>query len=488
MTDEGLERPNVIVVMTDQHRADVCAREGFELDTTPFLDSLARDGTWFGRAYSPYPMCVPARTSFLTGRFPSWTGVHTNDTTVEPRYRSDLFDVMDEQGYETSLCGKNHSYLEPDSADHWYEVSHLGGNPRTEAGERWDEWVRENAGMGYSLEPCPGPAEATPVGRIVSESIDWLRSDHERPVFQWLSIPEPHPPYQVPEPYFSTFSGDDVPDVDAGCETLQSKGYKYELVRQFAEKFTSADTAYDDVLSAVRALYYGMLRMVDDQIRRLVDALESAGLRRNTLLVFTSDHGDYVGEYGMMRKTAGVPESLVRIPLFFVGPGVTTGPEPHPAHVSLADVMPTLCTVAGADIPPGVQGRSLLPLLQGDQYPEAEFDSVYTEVGYGGGHTGDDTTVEDPDRAQFHALSGTIRGIRSGDLKLTFDMQGDGSLYELSSDPAETRDRYRDSEYAEQRQALLEDLLIWQLRLDALDTPQEVDLTTHPLNYWTVNE
>jgi len=488
MADERPDRPNVVVVMTDQHRADTCAREGFELDTTPFLDSLARDGTWFDRAYSPYPMCVPARTSFLTGRFPSWTGVHTNDTAVRPRYRRDLFDVMNEQGYQTSLCGKNHSYLEPDRADHWYEVSHQGGNPRTESGERWDEWVREEAGMGYSLEPSPVPAEATPVGRIVSESIDWLRSDHERPFFQWLSIPEPHPPYQVPEPYFSLFSADDVPDVDAGSEALQTKGYRYELVRQFAEKFTAPDTDYEDVLPTVRALYCGMLRMVDDQIRRFVEALESAGLRQDTLLVFVSDHGDYVGEYGMMRKTAGVPESLVRIPMFFVGPDVVADPDPHPAHVSLADVMPTLCTVAGAEIPPGVQGRSLLPLLRGDPYPEAEFDSVYTEVGYGGRHTGDDLTVEDPDRAQFHALSGTVRGVRSGDWKLTFDTRGDGRLYDLSADPAETEDHYDDSEYADQRRTLLEELLTWQLRLDALDTPHEVDLSVHPYNYWTVDE
>jgi arylsulfatase A-like enzyme len=396
MADERPDRPNVVVVMTDQHRADACAREGFELDTTPFLDSLARDGTWFDRAYSPYPMCVPARTSFLTGRFPSWTGVHANDTAVGPRYRTDLFDVMNEQGHETSLCGKNHSYLEPDRADHWYEVSHQGGNPRTESGERWDEWVR---------------------GEIHSS--------------------------------------------------------RHRLRRRPARR-------------ACPILW--MLRIVDDQIRRFVEALESAGFRQDTVLVFVSDHGDYMGEYGMMRKTAGVPESLVRIPMFFVGPDVVADPDPHPAHVSLADIMPTLCNVVGAEIPPGVQGRSLLPLLRGDPYPEAEFDSVYTEVGYGGRHTGDDVTVRDPDRAQFHALSGTVRGVRSGDWKLTFDTRGDGRLYDLSADPAETEDHYDDSEYADQRRSLLEELLTWQLRLGALDTPHEVDLTVHPYNYWTVDE
>ena len=104
-------KPNIVVIMTDQQRADVSRREGFGLDTTPFLDSLAKKGTWFDRAYTTMPACLPARVSMLTGRYPSATHARTNHNGNDAFYQSDLYDILRDNGYQTALCGKNHSHI-----------------------------------------------------------------------------------------------------------------------------------------------------------------------------------------------------------------------------------------------------------------------------------------------------------------------------------------------------------------------------------------
>jgi len=149
---------------------------------------------------------------------------------------------------------------------------------------------------------------------------------------------------------------------------------------------------YDEQRPRARADYFGMLRLIDDQCRRLVEFLQAKGLRRNTIIVFVSDHGDFVGEYGLVRKGPELPECLTRVPMFWTGPGIVAAARPHPAHVSMVDIMPTLCEAVGVPLPAGVQGRSLWPMLTGKAYPEEEFASVYAEQGFGGLHyTADDT-------------------------------------------------------------------------------------------------
>lgn len=472
-----MDSPNIVVIMTDQQRADHAAREGFPIDTTSFLDSLAAEGTWFDRAYTSYPLCVPARTSFLTGRFANSHGIRRNDTTATVRYESDLFDVMNEQGYATALCGKNHSYLDAGKADHWFSLGHHGGGEhRTDEEAACSEWL-EDVNMAFSLNPNPYPPDANPVGRAVTDAIEWIDSLGNEPFFTWLSIPEPHPPYQAPEPYFSLFDPDDLPPVVTEADVREEKGFSYQMARKHAEHFLErtelpeTDAEYDDVLPELRAIYCGMLRMVDDQVRRFVEFLEAEDLRDETLLVFISDHGDYVGEYGMMRKSGGVPEALTRIPLLFAGPGVEASAEPHSAHVSIVDLLPTLCEAVGASPPDGVQGRSLWPLLTRAAEPTDEFQSIYAETGYGGQKYNEDDDV-DLAYGQY-ALSAARCMIRRDDWKLVFDSRGNGALYDLESDPSEIENRYADPAQTDLVRELLAELLTWRLRLeDELPLPE----------------
>jgi len=490
--------PNIVLIMTDQQRADTSAREGFALDTTPFLDSLARGGTWFHRAYTTNPTCAPARVSLLTGRYPNATRVRTNHNIPDATYTQDLVDVLRARGYATAMVGKNHSHLKPDRVDHWFPLSHNGGEGegRTPDEKAFDQYLRELHHR-VALAPCPFPLECQGPHRAVSDAQSWLRSlDRGKPFFLWLTFAEPHNPYQVPEPYFSMFPPESLPPARAGKEALEAKGFKWQWLHGLGKQ---AYPNYDELVPRARANYFGMLRLLDDQVRRFVEFLDAEGLRRDTLLVFVSDHGDFVGEYGLVRKGPEMPEALMRIPMLFNGPGVRVDPEPHAAHVSLADVMPTLCEMIGAPLPQGVQGRSLWPLLTGGDWPAEEFASAYGEHGFGGLHYAeadhppfDEAIFAGPKGPTFDCLnsvsqSGTMRMVRKGDWKLAFDMQGRGQLHNLARDPAELENLFGRPETAAIERELLADLLAWTLRAeDPLPLPRTRYVAkTDPRNYWT---
>ncbi|MEM7126200.1 MAG: sulfatase-like hydrolase/transferase [Chloroflexota bacterium] len=480
--------PNVVVIMTDQQRADLTAREGFPLDTTPFQDTLAHQGTWFDRAYTTVPACGPARISLLTGRYPNATRVRTNHNIPDATYTKDIFQVFAESGYRTGLCGKNHTYLTKDHVDFWYSAGHLS----TEDGQTTPEYqsferFMKETHFQVSMEPTPFPIEVQFPYRIVSNAQKWIESlENDNPFFLWLSFPEPHNPYQVPEPYYSMFPPDDLPPNTTDESVLEAMGFKYQWCR---ESFMSAFPDFAEHLPRARSNYLGLLRLLDDQIERFVGFLEKSGLRNNTIIVFLSDHGDFVGEYGLMRKGPNLPEALTRVPFIVSGPGVEQNEEPHPAHVSIADILPTLCEAIGADVPSGVQGRSLWPLLTGQIYPEQEFASAYAEHGFGGQYYGwdealdpaDDGRTPSPDGVAWGSYDclnswtqcGQMRMVRKDDWKLTWDMEGSGALYNLADDPSEVNSLFGQPDVADKQQELMGDLLTWMLRTqDPLPLPR----------------
>jgi len=497
------DRPNVVLIMTDQQRADVSAREGFPLDTTPFLDSLARQGVWFNRSYTSAPLCAPTRVSLHTGRYVSAHRCHDNWSVDRAEFTRDLFDVYRGHGYATALVGKNHSHLTPASCDYWQDAGHYGideDNPSDEA-RKFTEFIASGHWL-MAHEPTPFPLEAQLPYRLVDYAQDWVQSvadDGDRPFLLWLSFPEPHNPYQVPEPYYSMFPPEHLPPTVADASALAGKSYKYQYNRARLEE---AYPPFADVIPRARANYFGMLRLIDDQVKRFVEFLEAQHLRDNTIIIFMTDHGDFVGEYGLMKKGPELPECLVRIPLQFTGPGIIARPEAHPAHVSVTDVMPTLCEAIGADLPAGVQGRSLWPMLTGQDYPAEEFRSAYVEQGVGGLHvTADDdydprldgfVPATADEWGEFDELntvtqSGTMRMVRKGDWKLIVDMQGAGQLYNLADDPAELNNLYGQPDVAAIQTEMLEELLTWIIRAaDPLPTPGPRYTPKHdPRNYFS---
>jgi arylsulfatase A-like enzyme len=496
-------RPNILIVMTDQQQAHASRREGFALDTSPFLDEMAAQGTWFDRGYTSCPVCVPARTSMLTGRYISAHGVYTNGLTAGLRRGEDLFDVAEGMSYARGFFGKNHTYLGPGRTDSWFSLGHagarvgsydLGGDrapiPDCTKQERdIDQWLQDLA-HGVSEKPTPFPLECQGPYRAVNAALKWVES-LSRPFLMWLSFAEPHSPYQAPEPYFSLFPPDKLPPVMALKEAVEDKGFKWQFISRLGRR---ALERYDELLPRMRSNYYGMIRLIDDQVRRLMNGLSSLGLLQNTIVFFLSDHGDFAGEYGLMRKGPEMPEVLMRIPFYAAGPGIQQRAEAHTAHVSIVDVLPTVCEAIGYPIPGGVQGRSLWPLLTGQDYPEGEFSSAYAEQGFGGLDYGwdDNPDFEScifPDGCIFSELNryvqcGVMRMVRKGRWKLICDLQGRGQLYDLDEDPAELANLFDKLSYRDIRHELTEELLIRTLRAqDPLPAPE--GRKSHPHNYWS---
>ena len=491
-----MAKPNIVIIMTDQQRADVCAREGFPLDTTPFLDSMAPQGVWFNRAYTTAPACLPARVSLFTGRFPSAHRVLTNQHPMNPVCETDLLDVLQENGYRTALCGKNHSHIKGSRFDYASPYGHGGGQgeDRTDEEKAFDEYL---TGLHHRADPSPAPFPVECQGpyRAVRDAMAWVETVKDSPFFLWLSFAEPHNPYQVPEPYFSLFPPESLPPTRSSRDAWESRGFKYRFTKELGR---TGFPDYDEQVPRARANYFGMLRLIDDQVKRFLEFLRDRELEDHTIVVFLSDHGDFVGEYGMVRKGPEMPEVLMRVPMFWVGPGIVADEAPHPAHVSLADVMPTLCEALGVPLPNGVQGRSLWPLLTGGEYPDEEFESIYAEQGMGGLHYAEGDTLVDPKDDGLHpsisfdclnsrSQSGTMRMLRKGDWKLDFDMQGRGQLYNLAEDPVELDDRYGRPEVAAVQSEMLADLLAWTLRVqDVLPLPvSRYVVKTDPRNYWS---
>jgi len=494
-----VEKPNIVIIMTDQQRADFSAAEGFPLDTTPAVDRLGREGVRFRRAYSSMPVCAPARCSMLSGRFPKATRVRENGGIRNMYCAADLTDVLRDSGYSINLCGKNHSHLKPEELDFASLYMHHGAvggarghqdgsgrPPNLSAQEReMDSWL---AGLdhGVSTTPTPFPLECQPPYRVVRDAIECLENRGDRPFFLWLSFAEPHNPYQVPEPYFSLFPEDRIPDRAAGPEAAAAKGEKWRWLQNLIRE---KRPQYEEQWRRYRANYCGMIRLIDDQIGRFLEYLAETKLRESTMIIFTSDHGDFAGDYGLQRKGVELPECLIRIPLLFTGPGIVAAGQD--AFVSIVDIFPTLCEAVGAAMPDGVQGRSLWPMLRGESWPEEEFRSIYAEHGFGGLHYGEEErpALHFPyggptfDELNSVTQSGTLKMVRMGRWKLEYDMMGRGRLYDVESDPTELVDLYRDPELAEAKTQLLEELLKWTIRTED-DLPHGVYVQKRAERNW----
>jgi arylsulfatase A-like enzyme len=460
-------RPDVVVVMTDQQRVGLTRRSGFAVDTMPFVDGLAAQGTDFRQAYTAAPACVPARTSLLTGRFPSAHQVRQNSNARYAHYQQDLLDVLRNADYQLHFAGKPHMHRDAADFDTFAgPYFHTQGPERSADEKAFDEWL-DHLDHGVSDEPTPYDVTTQLPYRITSDALKAIdEADPDRPGLFWVSYPEPHNPYQVPQPYFDLVAPEAVPDRITGPEATDVKQGTYAWLRKLQEE---KRPGYDDNWRRYAANYLGMLRLLDDQIRRLHEGL--ARRTRPRLTIVLADHGDYVGEYGLQRKGAGLSEFLMRIPMILAGDGVQEQVRDEP--VSIVDVLPTICEAVDQPIPDGVQGRSLLPLAHGAEAPEAEFGSIIAEQGYGG--RAYEVTARPPlhfryegptfDELNTVTQSGGARMLRSGRWKLVVHADLGGELYDLETDPAELDNLFADDRHLAVRAGLLHQLTRWQARL-----------------------
>lgn len=476
-----VEKPNVILMIADQRRYGLSKATGYPVDTSPTLDRLQGKGIGFQHNYCTAPLCVPSRISMLTGRWPEAHRVRMNLDAKDAYFSQDLYQVAKQRGYRTALMGKNHTYMTKADADVWREYSHEGGYiapddpPEVAAFDKWIKTLHFNVGK----EASPYPVSTQIPYRIVSESMKFIDETADQPFMLQMSFPEPHDPEQVPAPYFDMFPPASVPNRCVGPEALKNMGpraqWEYRLQQ---DNFPDTEKDWRRYVSN----YLGALRMIDDQIARFTNYLEKKNLASKTLIVFTADHGDYLMDYGLGRKGVGLYEDLTHTPQIWWGYGVKPSRSVEQAFTSMADLMPTMCEVIGAEIPHGVQGRSLWPLLQGQEYPREEFRSIYSGVGLGGLFYEDEDKIptlisHDParsgswDELNKVTLSGNQKMVRMGTWKLNYDMMGSGQLYDLSHDPCERVNLFNKPAHAQIQAQLMAELAMWSIRTqDSLPT------------------
>jgi arylsulfatase A-like enzyme len=344
------KRPNLLLLMTDQQRFDTIAALGNPVIRTPALDRLVDEGTAFTRAFTPSPVCMSARCSLATGLPPHLTGVC--DNTGIPNHFPSLMQRLSAAGYQTHGVGKMH--FDPDYKRSWG----FEGRDISEEGHEdtdFHDFLKQN-GYGhvrdpnglrseyyYIPQPSQLPAEFHETRWVGDRSLDFLGSrDRSQPFFLWSSFIKPHPPFENPTPWNRLYRTAEMAPPFRPPEYAKLLNF-WNLVQN---RYKYRDAGIDDYLMrTIRAAYYSCISFVDQQIGRILDALSAEELD-NTLVLFTSDHGELLGDYGSVGKRSML-DAACRVPLIarwprHFGPGVRC---PRPA--TLLDIGPTMLRAAG---------------------------------------------------------------------------------------------------------------------------------------------
>ena len=405
-------RTNILFILSDQHNARVLGAAGDATVRTPHLDRLANDGVLFERAYCQNPLCCPSRASLLRGQHSKSTGIYTNTDILEPNSTT-LPRVLSSHGYRTCLIGKSHfngeqfhGYQERPYGD-LYGQAHQPDPRRTpQNGASGLGSLVGNAG------PTGIPLPLTQTEICVAEAAKWLQTHvalrRGQPFCLSVNFDKPHFPVRCPAAYFERYDG----RVGAPKTPPGYRGTAVPFVQKAIDRFGYADEDHDRYMAA----YYGCIEWVDDAVGRLLQTLEYLGLADDTLVVYTSDHGDLCGEKGAWNKTLFF-DSSTRVPLIMRCPSRFAGGRRHAGLAGLIDLFPTFCEVSGAPIPPSCEGSSLLPLLDaGEAAPDRD---LFCESAFLG----------EPEAA------GCM--LRRGRWKYTYYLDGAEELYDMEEDPGE---------------------------------------------------
>jgi len=458
--------PNFVFFCCDQLRADCLGCEGNELAVTPNIDAIGESGVRFSRAYVQNPLCSPSRATMITGRYPRSHGCLCNGTPL-PEDEVTLPAVLAENGYATCASGKvhlrphevsleDHTWIqeyEGDGPYYGFEQVHLTDDYKLGGYLRWiaeehPEWsdeawdIADGRSRSGSVEAWHSriPAELHQSSWIADRAIDFMGEAGERPFFLWCSFVDPHHPFNPPAPYSEMYERSAIP-VPA-MPDLSAFGLHW-AARQRGSDGRSAEQWREII-----ALYLGMISLIDDCVGRVLEALERHGLAENTVVGFVNDHGELLGDHGLLLKGPFLLESMIRQVQLWRGPGVRAGATDDGLAESV-DIAPTILELAGVPAPEGMQGESLAPRLAGEASgKQAAMVQFSPWTAYDGGRFPDG-----PKRLHLNALV-------TEDHKLVhYAGQPFGELFDLGQDPGELRNLYEDPAYREVRGDLTDRLL-----------------------------
>lgn len=434
-------RPNIVLLMTDQQRFDTIAAAGFDHMITPNLDRLAREGCIFRNAFTPNPVCVPARHNMLTGLSSRYHGYTGNDPHPLDHRLPTLPRLLADGGYHTRAIGKMH--FRPTRRHSGFDAMELMEEiPRYREDDEYAMYlkdvgwghIRNIHGVRNLLYMAPQrslvPEEhhgSTWVGRRSAEFI--RREAGRRPFFLWSSWIAPHPPFDIPDSVADLYRGRPLPEPLRSETTISEQARKQD---RYADLPAGEEGGY---LRRMRECYFSAISFVDRNIGPILEALEETGVLDNTLIIFTSDHGEMLGDHGIFQKMLPY-DSASRIPLLIRYPFAFEPGSERTDFVDLNDLLPTALDAAGIDYPGPYRlpGASLLP---------GPLDREYQYIEYG--------------RADSRWIS--VRDARykytyyyRGGYEELFDMQGDptestnllqGILDDADASLREQRDRLR---------------------------------------------
>ncbi|MCZ6633204.1 MAG: sulfatase-like hydrolase/transferase [bacterium] len=443
------DRPlNVVVMLSDELRADCIGCYGNPMVQTPHIDTLASQGTRFSHAFCQHPQCAPSRASILTGRYPHVNGAISNYTAVG-EHEITLGEYFQSAGYRSIGVGKLHLYDHKKQAGftdtQLTEGQHSAATDPECLHEDYKRWLKENsywedAKKAYAIHGTdaywdnfqanvnPMPKEAYIDTWVGDRAVEYIQNQPEEdPFFMFIGFPNPHIPFDAPEPYASMYNPADVPLPPTFNLDLSNKP-PHQLAYKQKGRRVNYEHLDEPRLRQVIALYYASITLVDDQVGKVVRALKARNFWDNTLVVFLSDHGEFLGHYGMLIKSMDEYPILydvgLHVPLIVRTPN---GAENHVINdlVELVDLCPTVLDSAGLEVAPELQGHSQHQALQGG--PAYKRKYIFAE-------------------------SGAVKTIRSQTHKLVYyPGQPYGELYDLEQDPNEMQNLYQDPNHRDLR-------------------------------------
>lgn len=420
--------------MSDQHRADAMGCAGDAVLQTPNIDRLAAGGARFTNAYCPFPLCGPSRMAFMTGRHPYEIGIWSNEHALNSDHPTFAHAFL-AAGYETVLSGRMH-FVGGDQR-HGFERRLIGDVPECDylsAGWKLSRVLgdlRDTPGCNKVGVLKSGPGESGYLAydeAVTAATVDWLRQrSSESPFLLTVGYAMPHCPF-VCRPddfayYAERIAKEDLPQQEAPLHPAMQRW------QQACDLQPQPDL---DAQWRTCVAYYGMCAHLDRQIGAVLAALEDAGELANTIIVYTSDHGEMLGDHGLWWKSTFY-DGAAKVPFILSWPGHAPEGRAVSANASLIDIGETLCALAGIAGLPKASGRDLRPLLQGDMAPTWD-DTIWTELARAGG----------PPQAV-----GPARMVRSGPWKYNFYYNDRPELFNVVEDPEERHDRWDDPDCRE---------------------------------------
>lgn len=415
------DHPNVLVVLTDQQRWDTAGIHGNPLGLTENLDQMAAEGVHLSHSFTCQPVCGPSRATLQTGRYPTSTGCYRNGIPL-PSGTDTLAGMFGRAGYRTAYIGKWH-LADVDTA----------GPVRPEQRGGYEYWMAANLleftsdayrTTLYDADDAAHEFDGYRADAVTGAAIDFLRQEHEKPFFCFLSLLEPHhqnerDDYPAPTGYRERYENTWVPP---DLESLHGNS---------AEHLGG---------------YLGMVKRVDECLGRLRDTLEELDLARETIVLFTSDHGCHFKTRNTEYKRS-CHDVSIRVPTVLCGPGLDAG-TPLDRSVSHVDLPPTLLDAAGLPVPDALQGRSVMPLLRGaeDDRP----DEMFVQIS--------ESAVARALRTPRWKYAMTAPGLDGWD-HAGSDTYADSHLYDLEADPYELENLVDSAEHQEVIGALRERLV-----------------------------